>query len=113
MYLYDTSISYLIRCEIVKRPKNTWLGVSFLFYVDAGLHAEGSIMSNLFGLFFWDILFMDVPDVFHSAYQTHPLDLYSTQFYSNRKSAIDSQLEKIKQVTEEVCSLIDEIFDIS
>lgn len=66
-----------------------------------GLHAEGSIMSNLLGLFFWDILFMDVPDVFHSAYQTHPLDLYSTQFYSNRKSAIDSQLEKIKQATEE------------
>lgn len=69
-------------------------------------------MSNLFGLFFWDIMFMDVPDVFHSAYQTHPLDLYSTQFYSNRKSAIDSQLEKIQQATEEVCSLIDEIFDI-
>lgn len=69
-------------------------------------------MSNLFGLFFWDILFMDVPDVFHSAYQTHPLDLYSTHFYSNRKSAIDSQLEKIKQATEEVCSLIDKIFDI-
>lgn len=86
--------------------------MSFLFNVDTGLHAEGSIMSNLFGLFFWDILIMDVPDVFHSAYQTHPLDLYSTQFYSNRKSAIDSQLEKIKQATEEVCSLIDEIFDI-
>lgn len=86
--------------------------MSFLFNVDTGLHAEGSIMSNLFGLFFWDILFMDVPDVFHSAYQTHPLDLYSTQFYSNRKSAINSQLEKIKQATEEVCSLIDEIFDI-
>lgn len=86
--------------------------MSFLFNVDTGLHAEGSIMSNLLGLFFWDILFMDVPDVFHSAYQTHPLDLYSTQFYSNRKSAIDSQLEKIKQATEEVWSLIDEIFDI-
>lgn len=86
--------------------------MSILFNVDTGLHAEGSIMSNLFSLFFWDILFMDVPDVFHSAYQTHPLDLYSTQFYSNRKSAIDSQLEKIKQATEEVWSLIDEIFDI-
>lgn len=86
--------------------------MSFLLNVDTGLHAEGSIMSNLLGLFFWDILFMDVPDVFHSAYQTHPLDLYSTQFYSNRKSAIYSQLEKIKQATEEVCSLIDEIFDI-
>lgn len=86
--------------------------MSFLFNVDTGLHAEGSIMSNLFGLFFWDILFMDIPDVFHSTYQTHPLDLYSTQFYLNRKSAINSQLEKIKQATEEVCSLIDEILNI-
>ncbi|XP_056021881.1 fanconi-associated nuclease 1-like isoform X2 [Ostrea edulis] len=66
-----------------------------------GLHAEGSILSNLFGLFFWDVLFMDVPDVFHSAYQTHPLDLYSTLFYTNRKSAIDQLLDEINKATVE------------
>ena len=60
-------------------------------------------MSNLFGLFFWDVIFMDVPDVFHSAYQTHPLDLYSTLFYSNRQSAIDLRLEEIKTASVEVC----------
>ena len=73
------------------------------FVLFVGLHAEGSIMSNLFGLFFWDVIFMDVPDVFHSAYQTHPLDLYSTLFYSNRQSAIDLRLEEIKTATVEVC----------
>ena len=73
------------------------------FPIVVGLHAEGSIMSNLFGLFFWDVIFMDVPDVFHSAYQTHPLDLYSTLFYSNRQSAIDLRLEEIKTATVEVC----------
>lgn len=69
-------------------------------------------MFNLFGLFFWDILFMDVFDVFYFVYQIYSLDLYFIQFYLNRKFVINLQLEKIKQVIEEVCSLIDEIFDI-
>lgn len=69
-------------------------------------------MFNLFGLFFWDILFMDVFDVFYFVYQIYSLDFYFIQFYLNRKFVINLQLEKIKQVIEEVCSLIDEIFDI-
>ncbi|XP_062580052.1 fanconi-associated nuclease 1-like [Saccostrea cucullata] len=77
-----------------------------------GLHAEGSILSNLFGLFFWDILFMDVPDVFHSSYQTHPLDLYSTLFYTNRQAAIDQQLEKIKNASvEELHSMMGSVWE--
>lgn len=69
-------------------------------------------MFNLFGLFFWDILFLDVFDVFYFVYQIYSLDFYFIYFYLNRKFVIDLQLEKIKQVIEEVCSLIDEIFDI-
>lgn len=69
-------------------------------------------MFNLFGLFFWDILFMYVFDVFYFVYQIYSLDFYFIQFYLNRKFVINLQLEKIKQVIEEVCSLIDEIFDI-
>lgn len=69
-------------------------------------------MFNLFGLFFWDILFMDVFDVFYFVYQIYSLDFYFIYFYLNRKFVIDLQLEKIKQVIEEVCSLIDKIFDI-
>ncbi|XP_061172918.1 fanconi-associated nuclease 1-like [Saccostrea echinata] len=77
-----------------------------------GLHAEGSILSNLFALFFWDILFMDVPDAFHSTYQTHPLDLYTTQFYTNRQSAIDQQLEKIKNAeVEELHSMMTSVWE--
>lgn len=57
-------------------------------------------------------MFMDVFDVFYFVYQIYSLDFYFIQFYLNRKFVIDLQLEKIKQVIEEVCSLIDEIFDI-
>ena len=46
---------------------------------------------------------MDVPDVFHSQYQTHPLDMYSEAFYPNRQTAIDERLKQIAESSEEVC----------
>ncbi|XP_071115820.1 fanconi-associated nuclease 1-like [Haliotis cracherodii] len=66
-----------------------------------GLHAEGSIISNLFNLYFWDALFMDVPDAFHSPYQTQPLDFHSSSFYSRRQDAIDTRLQELEEATEE------------
>lgn len=66
-----------------------------------GIHAEGSVISILFGLFFWDIMFMDVPDVFHSPYQTHPLDLHREEFYFNRKKHIDDRLDLIQKSSDE------------
>lgn len=35
----------------------------------AGIHGEGSTFSTLFGLLMWDIVFMDVLDVFRTPYQ--------------------------------------------
>ncbi|ESP00585.1 hypothetical protein LOTGIDRAFT_157864 [Lottia gigantea] len=66
-----------------------------------GLHAEGAIISTLFSLFFWDILFMDVPDAFHSFYQTNPLDKMSLEFYKRRKTEIDDRLEWLENSTTE------------
>lgn len=66
-----------------------------------GIHAEGSVISILFGLFFWDIMFMDVPDVFHSPYQTHPLDLHREEFYFNRQRHIDDRLDLIQKSSNE------------
>ncbi|XP_014768704.1 fanconi-associated nuclease 1 [Octopus bimaculoides] len=60
-----------------------------------GLHAEGSIMHFLFALFFFDILYMDIPDVFISPFQACPLDMASPDFYLNRKEAIDERLQFI------------------
>ncbi|CAL1527691.1 unnamed protein product, partial [Lymnaea stagnalis] len=63
----------------------------------SGIHAEGSIVSTLFGLFFWDIIFMTLPDAFHSPFQALPLDLYSDSFYSRRKDVIEERLVKLAQ----------------
>ena len=70
-----------------------------------GLHAEGSIISNLFVMFFWDIEFMDIPDVFHSPFQSAPLDMMTTDFYTSRQQLVDDRLEWLKTADEEVLYL--------
>ncbi|GFO40842.1 fanconi-associated nuclease 1, partial [Plakobranchus ocellatus] len=61
----------------------------------SGMHAEGSIVSSLFALFCWDILFLPVADAFHSPYQAMPLDLYTDHFYERRKAEIDKHIEML------------------
>ncbi|KAL3865763.1 hypothetical protein ACJMK2_043119 [Sinanodonta woodiana] len=66
-----------------------------------GVHAEGSIVSNLFTLLFWDVIFMDIADAFHSPFQTHPLDLETEEFYLRRQQQINDRLAWIRSCTEE------------
>ncbi len=62
-----------------------------------GYHSENSIITTLFGLLFWDILFMDdIPGVFESPYQVSPLDLGTVYFYETRKDAISKRLAEIQ-----------------
>ena len=46
-----------------------------------GVHAEGSSYTFIFSLIFWDIIFMNVDDVFLGPYQ-----VYINALYSNRAS---------------------------
>lgn len=66
-----------------------------------GVHAEGSVVSILFTLYFWDVLFMDVADAFHSPYQTQPLDFHTDAFYQRRQANIDARLAAIENSSKE------------
>lgn len=57
-----------------------------------GYHSEGGILRTLFAYLFYDILFLYVPNVFQTAYQTCPLDLHTDSFYSTRASEINHRL---------------------
>lgn len=62
-----------------------------------GLHCEGSVVTSLFTLLFWDILYdTPIPDAFLSPYQTAPLDLGSEHFYSSRKEVLESRLADVR-----------------
>ncbi|KAI1096136.1 VRR-NUC domain-containing protein [Rostrohypoxylon terebratum] len=60
-----------------------------------GYHAEGGIVRTLFAYLFFDILFLYIPNVFQTAYQTCPLDLHTDAFYPTRSSEINHRLVEI------------------
>ncbi|XP_023246169.1 fanconi-associated nuclease 1 isoform X2 [Copidosoma floridanum] len=62
-----------------------------------GLHCEGSLPITLFTIFFWEELFnVSVPGVFVSSYQEAPLDLFTAEFFNNRKEKIEEKIQFIK-----------------
>ncbi|KAK0723998.1 VRR-NUC domain-containing protein [Apiosordaria backusii] len=60
-----------------------------------GYHSEGGILRTLFAYLFFDVLFVYVPNVFQTAFQTCPLDLHTDVFYPARASRINHQLVEI------------------
>ena len=49
-----------------------------------GHHTEGGMVSMLFMLLFWDIVFAPMDGVFETPYQTAPLDMGSDAFYAGK-----------------------------
>ena len=60
-----------------------------------GYHCEGSLLRTLFAYLFYDILFLYVPNVFETEYQTCPLDLFTEAFYPARASEVNHRLVEI------------------
>jgi len=60
-----------------------------------GYHSEGGILRTLFAYLFFDILFVYIPNVFQTAFQTCPLDLHTDAFYPARASEISHRLVDI------------------
>lgn len=61
-----------------------------------GIHSEGGIWSTLFGLLFWEALFLSgIDDTFRTPFQTAPLDLDCEGFYEAREDCIEKILDEI------------------
>lgn len=60
-----------------------------------GYHAEGGAIRTVFAYLFYDILFLYIPNVFQTAYQTCPLDLHTDAFFPARASEINHRLVEI------------------
>ncbi|CAG4946805.1 unnamed protein product [Colias eurytheme] len=68
-----------------------------------GGHWEGRIITTLFFLLFWDIIYANlrgVRGIFLSHYQRYPLDMFD-DFYENRKCLIEERLKEIENLSEE------------
>ncbi|KAJ2889463.1 hypothetical protein GGI21_006562, partial [Coemansia aciculifera] len=61
----------------------------------SGLHSENSMVTSLFSLLFWDIIFHPLPGALDTEYQSRPLDMGSESFYFSRQTLIDERLDEI------------------
>ncbi|KAI7871163.1 hypothetical protein BDF14DRAFT_1763886 [Spinellus fusiger] len=74
-----------------------------------GIYSENTILTTLFMLLFWDIIFAPIPGAFETAYQKLPLDFYSEVFYISRCDMINQRVEEISQGQH--LGLITEVFE--
>ncbi|KAF8178661.1 hypothetical protein K438DRAFT_1681003 [Mycena galopus ATCC 62051] len=61
-----------------------------------GFHSETRLLTTLFGLLFWDIIFAPVPGAFETPWQRGPLDIGEDSFYYARQERLDERLSDIK-----------------
>ncbi|KAJ2806737.1 hypothetical protein H4R20_001575 [Coemansia guatemalensis] len=60
-----------------------------------GIHTENAIITTLFSLLFWDIIFYPLPGVLDTEYQSQPLDMGSESFFHSRRAQIQERLDAI------------------
>jgi hypothetical protein len=64
---------------------------------DQAFYVENNLMVGLFGLAFWDIVFMPLRGAFFNLYQRGPKGLFSAEFRLQRRQSIDDRLIFIAQ----------------
>lgn len=67
-----------------------------------GYHSESSILTTLFGLLLWPVLFHPVQGAFETPYQTAPLDLGEDTFAPSRQDVLEKRLEEMSKTTRAV-----------
>jgi hypothetical protein len=76
----------------------------------SGFHAENVLWIGLFGLSFWDIVFLSLPGTFFNRYQRGPKDLFRPEFRRRRARLIEERLHHIRSTPswpEEILELYD------
>jgi hypothetical protein len=61
-------------------------------------YVENLLINGSFGLAFWDEIFSAAPGAFVHPFQSAPLDMFSREFRSARRDAIDRRLAALEQV---------------
>lgn len=62
-------------------------------------HAESSILTTLFGLLMWPVLFHPLKGAFETPYQTAPLDLGEDTFATARRALVEERLAKMEKTS--------------
>lgn len=76
-----------------------------------GYHCEGGVVRTLFAYLFYDILFLYLPNVFETAFQICPLDLFTDGFYLARASEINHRLVEISNGPESAKKIVRAVWE--
>ncbi|KAG2064112.1 hypothetical protein BDR04DRAFT_1130893 [Suillus decipiens] len=92
-----------------EKGKSIWVGrdnlevnvetLALQWYEDQGfkgIHSETRIIATLFGILFWDIIFLPIPGAFETPFQTAPLDIAEDSFYHARRDPIEIRLKELE-----------------
>ncbi len=60
-------------------------------------HSETRILTTIFALIFWDIIFSRVPGAFETQFQAGPLDMFEDSFYLARRDLFEARLQEIRE----------------
>lgn len=71
-------------------------------------HSESSILTTLFTLLIWPVLFHPLPGAFETSYQTAPLDLGEDTFAPSRRTLLEDRLAEISK-TKRALELLREV----
>jgi len=70
-----------------RRLESEWTAVHYV---------ENSLMNALFGLAFWEQIFIPVPGAFHNPFQGAPTDMYSREFRLRRQDSVAARLAELQ-----------------
>ncbi|TYJ52262.1 hypothetical protein B9479_007136 [Cryptococcus floricola] len=76
-----------------------------------GYHSESSILTTLFTLLLWPVLFHPLPGAFETSYQTAPLDLGEDTFLPSRSALLEARLALIASSSKKAVELLLEADD--
>lgn len=75
--------------SVANALQNEWASVHYV---------ENKLMNALFGLAFWEQIFLAVPGVFHNPYQSIPADMYDGHFQRQRKLQLEARMSELAEV---------------
>ena len=88
----------LRQISVDKDPENSVEMSACRWFVEQGEDAryvENGLLSGLFGLYFWGIIFAPVKGAFFNPFQRGPADLFSPEFKITRQSLIEAHLKEM------------------
>ncbi len=96
-------------------PEHEQVEMAVLEHLSSATHkvyyVENALMLGLFGLVFWDVVFMPLPGAFFNHFQSGPADLFTPAFYPQRESEFKQRFREFENSSDPGAALLETYLD--